>query len=92
MAIRYTFFDWANVLVEHHWGAAFGRPRWEAPPSPAAHFYILTVGESRIGIQGCMKGVVFFTRVTGGAGGAASNGGVPVLWGRGGGSVTGNIF
>ena len=58
----------------------------------AAHFYILTVGESRIGIQGCMKGVVFFTRVTGGAGGAASNGGVPVLWGRGGGSVTGNIF
>ena len=34
MAISCTFSDWAHVLVEHHWGAAFGRPPWEGPPSP----------------------------------------------------------
>ena len=60
--------------------------------NPVADFYILKDQESRIGIQGCIEGVVFFTRVTGGAGGAAGNGGVPVLQGLGGGSATGVLF
>ena len=32
-----TFLDPAHVLVEHHWGAAFGRPPWGPAPSPGGH-------------------------------------------------------